>query len=113
MLCRRYCRIISNPLKKIVRPNNQKNTASTSFPIPASSKKARVNLNKYIIKHPGNPSDCLKKILYAHSNGTTVYETKYNEYWKENIKLFKVTDCIAELTRHIPPKHNFLDKISF
>jgi len=27
--------------------------------------------------------------LQALSNGTIIYKTKYNEYWKENIKLFK------------------------
>jgi hypothetical protein len=35
-------------------------------------------------------TDCtLQKILYARSNGTIIYTTKYNEYWKENIKLFQ------------------------
>ena len=33
---------------------------------------------------------------------------KYNEYWKENMKLFKADDFIAELTQHIPPKHKHL-----
>jgi hypothetical protein len=31
-------------------------------------------------------------------------KTKYNAYWKENIKFFKANDFIAELTKHIPPK---------
>jgi len=61
--------------------------------IPASSRKARVNLSQYIIRHPVSP----QKILYASSNGTTVYRTKYNEYWKENIKLFKVTERSEEM----------------
>ena len=34
-----------------------------------------------------------------------MYKTKHTEYWKENIKLFKAGDFIAELTQHIPPKH--------
>jgi len=50
----------------------------------------------------------LQKILYAPSNGTIIYKTKYNAYWKENIKLFKAGDFIAELTQHIPPKHKHL-----
>jgi hypothetical protein len=33
---------------------------------------------------------------------------KYNEYWKENIKLFKALDFIAELTQHIPLRHKHL-----
>ena len=50
----------------------------------------------------------LQKILYARSNGTIIYKTKYNEYCKENIKLFKAGNFIAELTQHIPPKHKHL-----
>ncbi len=47
--------------------------------------------------------DCLKKIFYVKENGTVIYRTKYNEYWGENIKVFKAADFIAELTIHIPP----------
>ena len=72
--------------------------------IPASNRKARVNLSQYIIRHPV----ALQKILYARSNGTIIYKTKYNEYFKENIKLLKSGDFIAELTQHIPPKHKHL-----
>ncbi len=64
-------------------------SVDASVSIPASSKKARVNLSQYIIRHPGNPADCLQKILYVCSNGTVIYKTKYNEYFKENIKFFK------------------------
>jgi hypothetical protein len=47
-----------------------------------------VNLSQYIVSHPVS----LQKILYARSNATIIYKTKYNDYWKENIKLFKVTE---------------------
>ena len=50
----------------------------------------------------------MKKILYVKENGTVIYKTKYNEYWGENIKVFKAIYFIAELTRHIPPKHKHL-----
>jgi hydroxymethylpyrimidine pyrophosphatase-like HAD family hydrolase len=83
-------------------------SVDASVSIPASSKKARVNLSQYIIRHPGNPADCLQKILYVCSNGTVIYKTKYNEYFKKNIKLFSAADFIAELTMHIPPKHKHL-----
>jgi len=79
-------------------------SVDNSVPIPTSSKKARVNLSQYIVRHPVS----LQKILYARSNGTVIYKTKYNEYWQENIKLFKASDFIAELTMHIPPKHKHL-----
>jgi hypothetical protein len=62
-----------------------------SISIPTSSRKARVNLSQYIIRHPVS----LQKILYARSNGRIIYKTKYNEYWNQNIKLFKVNDFIA------------------
>ncbi len=79
-------------------------SVDNSVLIPAYSNKARVNLSQYIIRHPVS----LQKILYACSNGTIIYKPKYNEYFKENIKLFKVSDFIAELTQHVPPKHKHL-----
>ena len=75
-------------------------SVDASVSIPASSKKARINLSQYIIRHPVS----LQKILYVCSNGTVIYKTKYNEYFKENIKLFSAADFIAERTMHIPPK---------
>ncbi len=50
----------------------------------------------------------MKKIFYVKEYGTVIYRTKYNEYWGENIKLFKAIDFIAELTQHIPPKRKHL-----
>jgi hypothetical protein len=94
--------------RKILSWKHSGFSVDNSVSILASSRKARVNLSQYIIRHPGNPSDCLQKILYARSNGTIIYMTKYNEYWKENIKLFKAGNFIAELTQHIPPKHKHL-----
>ena len=63
-----------------------------------------MNLSQYIIESPIS----LQKILYAQSNGTVIYTTKYNEYWKQNMKLFKAGDFIAELTQYIPQKHKHL-----
>ena len=90
--------------RKILSWNHSGFSVDNSVPIPASSRKARLNLSQYIVRHPVS----LQKILYARSNGTIIYKTKYNEYWKENIKLFKALDFIAELTQHIPPKHKHL-----
>jgi len=70
-------------------------SVDASVSIPASSKKARVNLSQYIIRHPVS----LKKILYVRSNGTVIYKTKYNEYFKENVKLFSAADFIARYYR--------------
>ena len=79
-------------------------SVDNSVKIPATSKAARVNLSQYIARHPVS----LKKIFYVKENGTVIYRTKYNEYWGENIKVFKAVDFIAELTQHIPPKHKHL-----
>jgi len=79
-------------------------SVDNSIWIPASSRKARVNLSQYIVRHPVS----LKKIFYVKENSTVIYRTKYNAYWGENIKLFKAVDFIAELTMHIPPKHKHL-----
>jgi len=74
-------------------------SVDASVSIPASSKKARVNLSQYIIRHPAILTDCLQKILYVCSNGTVIYKTKYNEYFKKNIKLFSAADFIARYYR--------------
>ena len=74
-------------------------SVDNSVTIPAYSNKARVNLSQYIIRHPVS----LQKILYARSNGTIIYKRKYNEYFKENIKLFKASDFIARLYRRVHP----------
>ena len=63
------------------------------------------NLQIYIIRNPIS----LQKTLYSRSNGTIIYKAKYNAYWKENIKLFKAGNFIAELMQHIPPKHKHLN----
>jgi hypothetical protein len=66
--------------------------------------KARENLCQYIIRAPV----ALSKITYLKEDGIVIYKTNYNEYFKENIKYFKVLDFIAELTQHIPTKGQHL-----
>jgi hypothetical protein len=51
-------------------------SVDASLSIPASSKKAPVNLNQYIINHPGNPADYLQKILYLCSNRYGLYSSR-------------------------------------
>jgi hypothetical protein len=70
-------------------------SVDNSVKIPATSKAARVNLSQYIARHPVS----LKKISYVKENGTVIYRAKYNEYWFENIKVFKAVDFIARLYR--------------
>jgi len=50
----------------------------------------------------------LKKITYEPFKKNVLYHIKYNDYFKENVKLFRATDFIADLTVHIPPKGKHL-----
>lgn len=72
--------------------------------LSANDDKGRESLCQYITRHPVS----LKKITYEPFKRNVLYHTKYNEYFKENIKLFSATDFIADLTIHIPPKGKHL-----
>lgn len=72
--------------------------------LSANDEKGRESLCQYITRHPVS----LKKITYEPFKKKVLYHTKYNEYFKENIKLFSATDFIADLTIHIPPKGKHL-----
>ncbi len=62
--------------------------------------KARVNLAEYISRPPVS----LRKLYYEPFKEKVLYHTQYNEYFKENVHMFKGCDFLAELTQHIPPK---------
>lgn len=66
--------------------------------------KAREGLCQYIARHPVS----LQKITYDRAKKKVLYHTKYNDYFKENVKLFTAADFIADLTVHIPPKGKHL-----
>ena len=59
----------------------------------------------FLVQYKDQPS--FSKVFFFNK-GTVIYTTRYSEYWKQNIKLFKAGDFIAELTQHIPPKHKHL-----
>nr|WP_244437946.1 transposase [Salinispira pacifica] len=61
---------------------------------------SRDNLAQYIARPPIS----LKKIHYEGFKGRVLFHTHYNEYFKENVHMFKACDFRAELTQHIPPK---------
>lgn len=46
----------------------------------------------------------MKKIHYVEYTGRVLFHTRYKEYFKENVQMFKDSDFLAELTQHIPPK---------
>ena len=62
--------------------------------------KSRTSLAEYISRPPIS----LKKIHYEPFKGRVLFHTHYNEYFKENLHMFKADDFLAELTQHIPPK---------
>src|SRR6056297_549079 len=61
---------------------------------------SRENLAQYLARPPIS----LKKIHYEGFKGRVLFHTHYNEYFKENVHMFKACDFLAELTQHIPPK---------
>ena len=62
--------------------------------------RSRENLAQYLARPPVS----LKKIHYEGFKGRVLFHTHYNEYFKENVHMFKACDFLAELTQHIPPK---------
>ena len=50
------------------------------------------------------PPISLKKITLESFHGKVFFHTCYNAYFGENLKLFDVTDFIALLTQHLPPR---------
>ncbi|MQY56966.1 hypothetical protein GH140_02070, partial [bacterium] len=69
--------------------------------IYGSDEKTRENLSQYIVRPPIS----LKKVFYEPFHSKVLFKTKYNDYFKENVKMFDAEDFIADLTLHIPPKN--------
>jgi hypothetical protein len=57
-----------------------------------------------LAQYMARPPISLKKIHYEGFKGRVLFHTHYNEYFKENVHMFKACDFLAELTQHIPPK---------
>jgi len=61
--------------------------------------KAKEALAQYMARY----SVSLGKIVYEPVKGKILLHTKYNKYFKENLKVFKAEEFIAQLTQHVPP----------
>lgn len=72
----------------------------SSIRLFGGSHQERENLAQYIARHPIS----LKKIRFESFHGKVLFHTSYNEYFKGNLKLFEVSDFIALLTQHLPPR---------
>jgi len=60
--------------------------------------KAREALAQYIARCPIS----LNKIIYESFKGKVIFKTKYNAYFKENLKVFDAVEFIGQTVQHIP-----------
>ena len=70
-----------------------------SFRIYGSHDRTRESIGQYLARAPIS----LQKIEYIKEKGKVILHTKYNDYFKENLKLIQAEEFIALLTKHIPP----------
>ena len=69
-----------------------------SIRIAASDNKAREAIAQYMARCPVS----LNKIIYEPFKGKVIFKTKYNKYFKENLKVYNADEFIARLAQHIP-----------
>ncbi|MBA7637059.1 hypothetical protein ES703_44691 [subsurface metagenome] len=70
-----------------------------SFRIYGSEQKKMESIGQYLTRSPIS----LQKVEYIKTKGKALLHTKYNEYFKENLKLLKAEKFISLLVQHIPP----------
>jgi hypothetical protein len=69
-----------------------------SIKIAASDNKAREAIAQYMARCPVS----FNKIIYEPFKSKVIFKTKYNKYFKENLKVYDADKFIARLTQHIP-----------
>ena len=57
-----------------------------------------------LAQYMARPPISLSKVTLEEQGANVLFHTKYNPYFRQSLKLFAVTDFIAELTQHLPPK---------
>ena len=98
----RHCSSSSVCLSSLGVWKNSGFSIDNSVRIYGSDDKAKEALAQYIVRCPIS----LEKIKYEPFSGKVLFKTpKYNDYFKENFRIFKALDFIAEVTAHIPPKN--------
>ncbi len=75
-------------------------SVDVSILLPGRNSKKRESLAQYLARPPIS----LKKVSFESFSGKVLFHTSFNEYFKENLKLFDASDFIALLTQHIAPK---------
>ena len=71
---------------------------NNSIRLMGHDNKARESLAQYIARCPIS----LKKIIYESFKGKVIFKTKYNAYFKENLKVYDPVEFIGLATQHIP-----------
>jgi len=57
-----------------------------------------------LAQYMARPPISLSKVTLQEQGANAIFHAKYNPYFHQSLKLFAVTDFIAELTQHLPPK---------
>lgn len=97
--------INSNFAGNLLSWKNSGFSIDNSVIIYGSDHNARESLAQYISGCPIS----LDKITYEDLHSRVLFKTpKYNDYFKENFRVFDALDFIALVTCHIPPKHKQL-----
>jgi len=55
---------------------------------------------QYMARRPSS----LSKVTLEQQGANVLFHTTFNPYFRQGLKLFAVTDFVAELTQHLPPK---------
>jgi hypothetical protein len=88
--------IIKSFAQTLLRWKNSGFSINNSFRIYGSEQKKMESIGQYLTRAPIS----LQKIEYIKTKGKVLLHTKYNEYFKENLKLLKAEDFIALLVQH-------------
>jgi len=76
-----------------------------SILLPSGSSKERESLAQYLARRTAVPPPIsLKKVSFESFRGKVLFHTSYNDYFKENLRLFEAPEFIALLTQHLPPR---------
>ncbi|MGA2381020.1 MAG: transposase [Spirochaetia bacterium] len=57
-----------------------------------------------LAQYMARPPISLSKVTLQEQGANVLFHAKYNPYFRQSLKLFAVTDFIAERTQHLPPK---------
>ena len=92
-------RIDKNKANNLLSWKHSGFSIDNSVMLYSNDKTARESLAQYMARYIVS----LKKLIYEPVKGKVLFYTKYNSYFKENLKIFSGEDFIAELVQHIPP----------